>query len=71
MLYALNYATDNDTRKSVSGLVATLGGILLTCFSKTQRTMTLSSTEAEYVALTACAQEVKFISMFLGEMTEV
>ena len=33
--------------------------------------MTLSSTEAEYVVLSACAQQVKFVSMFLGEMTEV
>ena len=39
-----NYATDKDTRKSVSGLVATFGGTLLTCLSKTQRTVTLSST---------------------------
>ena len=66
-----NYATDKETRKSVSGLVATLGGKLLTCSSKTQRTVTLSSTEAEYVALSACAQEVKFVSMLLEEMTEV
>ena len=33
--------------------------------------MTLSSTEAEYVALSACAQEVKFVSMLLGEINEV
>ena len=66
-----NYATDKETRKSVSGLVDTLGGTLLTCSSKTQRTVTLISTEAEYVALSTCAQEVKFVSMLLGEMTEV
>ena len=46
-----NYATYKETRKSVSGLVSTLGGTLLTCLSKTQRNVTLSSTEAEYVAL--------------------
>ena len=44
-----NYATDKETRNSVSGLVATLGGTLLTCSSKTQRNVTLSSTEVEYV----------------------
>ena len=33
--------------------------------------MTLSSTEEEYDALSACAQEVKFVSMLLEEMTEV
>ena len=66
-----NYATDKETRKSVSGLVATLGGAILTCLSKTQRTVTLRSTKAEYVALSACAQEVNFVSMFMGEITEV
>ena len=71
MLCDSNYATDKETRKSVSGLVATLGGTLLTLSSKTQRTVTLSRTEADYVALSACAQEVKFISTFLGEMTLV
>ena len=30
-----NYATYKETRKSVSGLVATLGGTLLTCLLKT------------------------------------
>ena len=40
-----NYATDKETRKSVSDLVDTLGGKLLTCSPKNQRTATLSSTE--------------------------
>ena len=33
--------------------------------------MTLSSTESEYVALSACAQELNILSMFLGEITKV
>ena len=56
MFCYLNYATYKETRNIVSGLVATLGGTLLTFSSKTQRTVTLSSTEAEYVALSACAK---------------
>ena len=44
-----NYTTDKDTRKSVSGLVTAFGGTLLTCLSKTQRTVTLISIEAEYI----------------------
>ena len=71
MLCDSNYTTDKETRKIVSSLVDKLGGTLLTCLSKTQRTVTLSSTEAEYVALQACTQEVKFVSMLLREMTEV
>ena len=71
MLYDSNCATDKETRKSVSALVDTLWGTLITCFSKTQRTVTLSSTEAEYAAMSACTLDVKFISMLLGEKTEV
>ena len=41
-----SYATDKDVRKTVSDLVTTLGGTLLTCLSKTHRTVTLISTEA-------------------------
>ena len=33
--------------------------------------MALSIIEAEYVAVSACAQEVKFVTIFLVEMTEV
>ena len=52
-------------------MVATLGGTLLTFSFKNQRTLTLGSTESDYVALSACAQEVNFVGMLLGEMTEV
>ena len=60
-----NYATYKETRNSVCGLVATLGGTLPTCSSKTKNTVTLRNTEAEYVDLSACSQEVKFLSMLM------
>ena len=41
MLCDSNYATDKDTRKSVSCLVATLRGKLLMCLLKTHRTVKL------------------------------
>ena len=66
-----NYATDKETRKSLIGLAATLGRTLPTCLSQTQMNVTLISTEEEYVALSACTQEVNFVVMLLGEMTEV
>ena len=66
MLCDSNYATDKETRKSVIGLIDTLGGTLITCSSKIQRTVTISSTESEYVAFSACTQEEKFVSMLLG-----
>ena len=66
-----SYTPDKVTRNSVSGLVTTLGSTLLTRSSKTQRTVTVSITEAECVALSACAKEVKYVSMLFEEMTKV
>ena len=64
-----NYATGKETIKSVDVLVDTLGGKLLIFFSKTLRNIKLSSIEAEYVAVSACAQEVKCFNMLLEEIT--
>ena len=47
------YATDKEKRKSVIFLVATLEETLLVFLSKSHRTATLSSTEAECVELSA------------------
>ena len=64
-----NFATNLDTRRSVTGTIMTLGGgSLLQWVSKTQHSVTLSSTEAEYVALAACAQEIRFQQMLLTEL---
>ena len=41
------------------------------CSSKINRTVTLISTEAEYVAFSACSREVNCVSMFLEEITNV
>ena len=53
MFFNSNYATDKYTRKSVSSPVETFTGTLITCLPRTQRTVMLSITEAEYVALSA------------------
>jgi hypothetical protein len=63
-----DYAKNTDTRRSVSGYVTTLGGVITTWASKTQHTVALSSTEAEYMALSLCAQEVVFMQMLLDEI---
>ena len=46
-----NYAEKADHRRSVSGVVVTLGNTTVGWISSTQRIVTLSTTEAEYVAL--------------------
>ncbi|MFM5988005.1 MAG: reverse transcriptase domain-containing protein [Sphaerospermopsis kisseleviana] len=63
-----NWATNKETRKSVSGYVLTLGGCIITWSSKNQPTVALSSTEAEYIAASTCATEIKFIQMLLEEV---
>ena len=64
-----NWATNKENRKSVSGYILTLGGCLVNWVSKTQATVALSSTEAEYIAASTCATEIKFIQMLLEELT--
>ena len=62
-----DYASGED-RKSVTGGVITIGGVLTNAMSKTQTTVSLSSTEAEYIALSTVAQEVIFQSQILDEL---
>jgi hypothetical protein len=63
-----NYATNKETRKSVTGFVLTIGGYLVSYISKSHPSVTLSSTEAEYVAASMCATEVKFVQMLLEKL---
>ena len=63
-----SYVTDKDLRRSVSGMICTLGGLVVNWSSRTQKTCTLSSTESEYVALEECGQDLKFVCMFLHKL---
>jgi hypothetical protein len=49
------------TRKSTSGFVTRIGGTAMTWQSKKQPIVALSSTEAEYTALTETAKEVTLV----------
>jgi transposase InsO family protein len=53
-----DYAACPDTRRSVSGFVITLNGGAVDWRSKKQTTVTLSTTEAEYMAAAAATREV-------------
>ena len=57
-----NYATDKHDRKSVSGAIYTLGGAITGWMSKSQDHTTLSSSEAEYAAMSSATQEMVFIT---------
>ncbi|XP_048490429.1 secreted RxLR effector protein 161-like [Beta vulgaris subsp. vulgaris] len=52
-----DYAGDIDTRRSMTGYVYTLGGSVVSWKATLQSSVTLSTTEAEYMALTAAAKE--------------
>lgn len=55
------YAGDYDNRRSTSGYVCFLSGAAIAWSSKRQPIVTLSTTEAEFVAATACACQVMWL----------
>ena len=56
-----DYASRETGRKSVSGGLVMCGGGCVSWFSRTQRSVTLSTTEAEYVAMVEVMKEVMFL----------
>jgi hypothetical protein len=65
-----NYAKDPNDRKSVSGRINAVGGTISNCTSKKQA-VALNSTEAEYYALSECAQEAIFTQNLFMELTKM
>ena len=57
-----DYAGDADNRKSVSGFMIYVNGCLIAWKSKGQKSVTLSSTKAEYVAILEVSTEILFIA---------
>jgi hypothetical protein len=59
---------DKDTRISVYGFILYFCGAPISWKSKMGRSVTLSSTEAEYVSLSELAKEVLFVKQVLDSM---
>ncbi|KAL5822188.1 hypothetical protein ACOSQ3_024070 [Xanthoceras sorbifolium] len=57
-----------DIRKSTTGYVYTLGGTAVSWVSQLQKIVTLSTTEAEYVAVTEASKEMVWLQSFLEEL---
>ena len=62
-----DWAGDPETRISVTGFIIYLLDVPVCWRSKSQKGVTLSSTEAEYVAISEAVKEVKFIYYLLRD----
>jgi hypothetical protein len=63
-----DWANDIVNRKSTSGFVIKLGDSLIDWSSKQQRSVSLSSTEAEYMSMTSGLQDAMWIGSILEEL---
>ena len=61
-------AGDSDNRKSTTGFVYTLGGTAVSWGSNLQKTISLSTIEAKYVAVSEASKEMVWIQGFLEEL---
>ncbi|RVW73392.1 Retrovirus-related Pol polyprotein from transposon TNT 1-94 [Vitis vinifera] len=63
-----DFAGDIDSRKSTTGFVFTLGGTAISWALNLQKIVTLSTTEAEYVAAIEAGKEMIWLHGFLDEL---
>jgi hypothetical protein len=63
-----DHAGDIDTRKSTTGYVFMLGGAAISWSSRLQPTVAISSTEAEYMALTEGVNEAIYLRQLLEDL---
>ena len=63
-----SWGEDPSTRKSQSGFVFTLGNAAIAWKSKLQTTVALSSTEAEYLALSTAVKDALFLRNLMGDL---
>jgi hypothetical protein len=63
-----DWASDVTTRKSITGFVILLNDTPILWRSQAQRTVSLSSTEAEYYAMAEATKEIKFVLQVLESL---
>jgi len=61
-------AGDIDSRKSTTGYVFTLGSAAVSWVSRLQKIVTISTTEAKYVAVTEACKEMVWLRSFMKEL---
>ena len=63
-----DWASDPNSRHSISGYVFLLSGCLISWAAKKQPSISLSSTESEYMAMTLATHKAVFLQQFLIEL---
>lgn len=66
-----DYANCIETRRSTTGFVIMYGGGPISWCSKRQPIVSLSSTEAEYIAASDCCKECLYLKSFISELTGI
>ncbi|KAG8488863.1 hypothetical protein CXB51_016741 [Gossypium anomalum] len=65
-----DFAGDLDKRRSLTGYVFTIGGCAISWKATLQTTVALSTTEAEYMAITEACKEVIWLKGLFSELNE-
>lgn len=65
-----DYAGDTENRRSTSGIVTKLGNCTVGWKSQQQRTVALSTTEAEYIAACEAVKDIVWMNRFLNEISD-
>ncbi len=63
-----DWAGDKDNRRSINGFIIFLCGVPIVWRSKQQKTVALSSSEAEFVAISEAVKEILFVLQLLRTM---
>jgi len=63
-----DYGGDYDNRRSITGYVFTIGGNTISWKSRQQKVVAISTTEAEYMALTDAVKEALWLRGFSEEL---
>ncbi|KAK3290020.1 hypothetical protein CYMTET_2561 [Cymbomonas tetramitiformis] len=66
-----DHAADKVTRRSVTGSLVRLNGSTVMYSSKLQKTVAVSTAEAELIALSECARDVEYVVNLLAEFSPV
>ncbi|KAG8472305.1 hypothetical protein CXB51_034359 [Gossypium anomalum] len=69
-MYDADFAGDLDRRRSLTGYVFTIGGCAISWKDTLQTTVALSTTEAEYMAITEASKEAILLKGLFSELNE-